>query len=55
LICFALCFLWNALAADKKCQVAQSYLAKEINRSLEVWLALWPEHVVPINIWECCL
>lgn len=44
-----------ALATDKECQVAQSYLKKAVDRSLGVWLSLWPEHVVPINIWECCL
>ncbi|SMD16891.1 glycosyltransferase family 2 protein [Sporomusa malonica] len=44
-----------ALATDKECLVVQSYLEKAVNRSLGVWLTLWPEHVVPINIWECCL
>lgn len=43
------------LAADKKCRIAQRYLAKAVNKSLKVWLTLWPEHVMPINIWECCI
>lgn len=43
------------LVTDQASQVAQCYLVKAINRSLGVWLTLWPEHVAPINIWECCL
>ena len=44
----------DVLVIDKKCLIAHSYLAKAVNKSLDMWLALWPEHGV-INIWECCL
>ena len=43
------------LVKDKKCQIAQNYLAKAVNRSIRVWLTLWPEHVVEKSIWEYCL
>lgn len=43
------------LEIDKKSQIAQHYLAGAVNRSLSVWLRLWPEHIAPKNIWECCL
>ena len=43
------------LVNDKKCQIAQNYRAKAANRSLRVWLTLWPEHVVEKSIWEYCL
>jgi tetratricopeptide (TPR) repeat protein len=42
------------LATDKKCLIAYSYLAKAVKMSLDMWLALWPEHNAK-NIWECCL
>lgn len=43
------------LAGDPLCRIAQDYLAKTVNKSLGIWLTLWPEHVATINIWECCL
>ncbi|CQR71212.1 SPBc2 prophage-derived glycosyltransferase SunS [Sporomusa ovata DSM 2662] len=43
------------LVNDKKCQIAQNYLAQAANRSLRVWLTLWPEHIMPKSIWEYCL
>lgn len=43
------------LVNDKKCQIAQNYLAKATNRSLRAWLALWPEQIMPKSIWEYCL
>ncbi|MBP2637373.1 MAG: glycosyl transferase family 2 [Firmicutes bacterium] len=42
------------LATDKKCLIVYGYLAKAVTKSLDMWLALWPEHNVK-NIWECCL
>lgn len=44
-----------ALVTGQGFRFAQSYLAKSVNRSLGVWLTLWPEHIVPVSIWECCL
>ncbi|SDF43597.1 glycosyltransferase family 2 protein [Sporomusa acidovorans] len=43
------------LGGDKNCRIAQNYRAKAVNRSLRIWLTMWPEHVLSKSIWECCL
>ncbi len=45
----------GALAIDQGSHFVRSYLVNVVNRSLGVWLTLWPEHIVPVTIWECCL